>query len=399
LSGIAWDHPRGVGGLRHATTRLALGNPDLAVDWDARPLVSFEDTPLAELAERYDLMAIDHPNIGDAIAAAALRSLDDLIPLAELDDLAHDTVGPTLASYRRDDRLWALPLDAACQVAAFRPDLLEGDVPGTWDELLEFSAAIGRKRMAIAANPTHLLCTALTLCEAIAPEPSGVDGRTTWWHEDDGPDPVVLTAAIERLRELLDYSDPASLEFDPIQLLEGMRSGDGHVYSPFVFGYVTYSRMGTPKTLRFAEPPRIASPRGSLAGGVGLAVSSASEAPTAAARVAIALVSRQVQAGMFADAGGQPARRTAWLDSTVDDAAGGFYSETIGTMEHAFLRPTRAGYPRWQRVAGRRLHATIGTGIDSTRIAGALIDEWFDCMPTRREASIRPERTVPSAGA
>jgi hypothetical protein len=39
------------------------------VIWDYRSLESFGGRPLAELADRYDLVVIDYPNIGEAVEA------------------------------------------------------------------------------------------------------------------------------------------------------------------------------------------------------------------------------------------------------------------------------------------------------------------------------------------
>ena len=69
--------------------------------------------------------------------------LDDLIDV----ETAASFVGRSLESYRYDGRTWALPIDAACQVAVARPDLIAAlgkGAPETWDEMFELGSAARR---------------------------------------------------------------------------------------------------------------------------------------------------------------------------------------------------------------------------------------------------------------
>jgi multiple sugar transport system substrate-binding protein len=75
---------------------------------------------VAELARRYDLIVLDHPFAGQIAASGCLLPLDDLVAGQ---DAAF--IGPSLVSYRLVGHIWALPIDAACRIAAYRPDLLD----------------------------------------------------------------------------------------------------------------------------------------------------------------------------------------------------------------------------------------------------------------------------------
>jgi multiple sugar transport system substrate-binding protein len=51
---------------------------DEEVDWDFRPLASFNDQPVTELAVSYDLLVNDHPLVGTAAATRCLAPFDEL---------------------------------------------------------------------------------------------------------------------------------------------------------------------------------------------------------------------------------------------------------------------------------------------------------------------------------
>ena len=88
--------------------------------WTARPLHGFEFDPVQEFAQQFDLIVLDHPFVGDIAATGCLEPLDLLIDA----ETAASFVGRSLESYRYDGRTWALPIDAACQVAVARPDMI-----------------------------------------------------------------------------------------------------------------------------------------------------------------------------------------------------------------------------------------------------------------------------------
>ena len=114
LRGITWDDPRGWGPLQQVGRAFA-GTPagrEVSVEWDIQPLEGFESAPLPELASRYDLINMDHPHVGEAVAAGCLLPIDGV---------AEEYVGPSRASYVLHGALWAVPVDAACQVSASHP--------------------------------------------------------------------------------------------------------------------------------------------------------------------------------------------------------------------------------------------------------------------------------------
>ena len=108
---MTWNHPRGLDPLNaHAVEYAKRHGVNIA--WDARSLEDFEAFPLDELAEKYDLMVIDHPHVGMAAASGCLLPFDASIHF--------DTVGKSHESYHYERRQWALAIDAATQVSARR---------------------------------------------------------------------------------------------------------------------------------------------------------------------------------------------------------------------------------------------------------------------------------------
>ena len=156
--GITWDHPRGRRALEHTAAGL---DPDrLSLRWDHQPLEGFEATPIEQLAERYDLLIIDHPHVGDAVATGCLQPMEAVMGREFLETLEGRAVGPSLATYRRDGGTWALPLDAATQVQARRADLA-AEAPQTWDDVLALAA---RAPVALSLSGPHAYLTFASLC-------------------------------------------------------------------------------------------------------------------------------------------------------------------------------------------------------------------------------------------
>ncbi|MFI9595058.1 extracellular solute-binding protein [Nonomuraea sp. NPDC052265] len=368
---MTWNHTRGVDSIEAATAAFLKDRDDLTVEWEARSLQEFEDTSITELAARYDLVAIDHPHVGVAAATGALVDLHTLLPAGVIDEQRANSVGPSLRSYELDGALWALPMDAAAQVAAHRPDLLPIEPPRDLDAAISL---MGEVRAQVPANPTHLWSTLLSLCQHVAGDvSSGASGRPAWW-PDSGIDAGVAAGALALLRTLLAVADPVSLARDPIQTLDAMAGGEPIAYVPFVFGYSNYARTGyRPHLIRFTDSPVR---HGTMLGGVGLAVSARCADPAAAAELAGWVVSRQCQTGVFTTAGGQPGHRAAWTDDELNRLTHGFFADTLTTLDRAFVRGRTPGYPLFQQRAGETLHRLITSGAGDKEILSAIEDLW-----------------------
>lgn len=311
------------------------------VEWHARSLEAFGDQPLEDVADRYDLIVIDHPFCGRAERTGCLTPLDTLLDAHTLADLSAGAVGPSHASYFHGGHQWGLATDAACQVAAVRDELLGGDAaPVGWDEVL----SLARRRpgaVALPLSPPHAISSWLSLVGAFGAEPfasATADARAT----------VVLS-------ELAQLGPREALGWEPPDALGRMTTTDEIVYMPLTYGYSTYATAAD-RPCRFTDVPVAANgPAGAVLGGAGLAVSSTSAHQAEAAAFAAWASGAEAQRDIVARTGGQPGHRAAWEDPELDALAGGFYSGTRASIEGAWVRPREDWWPVFQLEAGRLL--------------------------------------------
>lgn len=364
LRGLTWDHPRGYAPL-DALARLdaeganPYGTVRRPLRWDRRPLEDFESQRLADVTAGHDVIVIDHPALGTAIADGCLLPLDELFGEAELDAWRAGAAGASYDSYVLDGRPWALPVDAATQVGVARPELASAP-PATWAQVRELART---ERVTLCLGGPHAFLTFCSLCVAQGAEPCGSGAAVV--AAEAG------TAALDAMAELAGRGDPELWRLGPIRLLEAIAADGGPVYCPLVYGYVTYAGPGG---LRFADAPawEPGGRPGSVLGGTGLAVSRR-RAGDPAALEAIRdhlrrLCSPAVQRGPYAAAGGQPAARAAWTDAVLDARAGGFYRATLATLEAAWVRPRSAGYLAFQDAASRLIRDGIAGGVPAHRL-------------------------------
>jgi multiple sugar transport system substrate-binding protein len=149
--------------------------PDVSVRWQRQPLEGFESRPLRTLADDFDLLVVDHPGLGEAVRDGALLPLDEVFSGPELAGWRSASVGASYDSYVLDGRPWALPLDAAAQVAVARPDLM-GARPASWAQACQ---AAREHRTALCLGGPHALLMFSVICVAAGSPPArtGTGGR------------------------------------------------------------------------------------------------------------------------------------------------------------------------------------------------------------------------------
>src|SRR5579872_1002659 len=166
--GLTWDHPRGYRALESA----AAADAGIDLRWQRQSLERFEAHPIADLAERYDLIVLDHPHLGDAVAGDCLLPLESLFTAKEMAIWAKASVGGSFASYHYAGQHWALPLDAATQVAAWRSDLLDEEPPRTWTGVIDLA---GRRPVCLSLAGPHAALSFMSLCVALGEAPASRD--------------------------------------------------------------------------------------------------------------------------------------------------------------------------------------------------------------------------------
>jgi multiple sugar transport system substrate-binding protein len=326
--GLTWDHPRGYDALAAAGGTL--------LHWDRQSLEGFESHPIEDLCARYDIVVLDHPHIGAAVAAGCLRPLEEMFTVAEIAAWQAATVGSCLASYRYAGRHWALPLDAACQVMATRPDRLAGPPPTTWEAVIALSAG---GAVALSVAGPHAVLSLFSIAAALGEAPASRD-----------PERLLSTAtatqALEILSVLYRRMPEVTKPLNPIGLLELMASDDTVALCPLVFGYVPYAVPKAPvsRPVIFWDAP------------------SASRrcAPTPALLDHLRwLLSADTQRGFIVEHSGQPSRREAWADEGVNRRWGNFYRNTARSIEAAWVRPRYPGYIAFQAQASAALREAL----------------------------------------
>jgi multiple sugar transport system substrate-binding protein len=359
---LTWDHPRGYNALAAAAALLDEARDGIAIEWHKQPLEGFEAHPIEDLCARYDLVVLDHPHIGEAVAAGCLQPLESLFGADELTTLARATIGPSLASYRYRGEHWALPLDAATQVMASRTDLLDGPTPVTWDEVREL-----RQPVALSLAGPHAALTFQSVATAFAGPPAEADPERFVGE-------AVGLRVLDLMADLAARTPDAVRDLNPIGLLGHMAAQDDVALCPLVYGYVNYAAPASGRAILFAEAPR-AGPGGrpgSTLGGTGIGISTRAQVTPALLDHLRWLMSANAQENFIPTRDGQPSRRSAWYNDAINARWGNFYRNTAETLERASVRPRHKGAIAFQTAASALIRDGLAEGRPHRIILDAL---------------------------
>ena len=336
--GLTWDHPRGRDALEASSPHRVEGADSWAsVQWDVHSLAGFESRSISEITQDYDLVVLDHPHLGDALANGSLKPLDSIFATAELEMWGRASIGPSMDSYRMDGHVWALPIDAATQVAAGLADELDG-FPQTWDEVDALSKS---GSVALSVAGPHAIVTFASACVALGEEPAVGDEFIS---------AEVGAAAFDLLAGIAGRAPRGSSTLDPIDLLQRMAEVGDIRYIPLVFGYVTFATLPGAHRISFGNAPSgaVGGRRGSTLGGAGIAVSQRCAMSPELMEYLRWLMSADAQERFIPMHNGQPSARSAWTSADLNAEHGDFYSATLATIEDAWVRPRYAGYIGFQ---------------------------------------------------
>ena len=385
LRGVTWGHTRGYLPMVATAQRYSELHSDVRIDWDIRSLQSFADESIATLSQRYDLLVIDHPSIGEAASHGIFVPLDIFLPVDFLQDQSNNSVGASYASYHFANHQWALAIDAAAPVAASRPDILEAEgfaEPATWDEMLELGRA---GLVALAGLPLDCLMHWYSLCIN--------EGQTPFKSAETIVDKEVGLAALEAIKELITICGESSLTRNPIAAYELMTSSDNYGYSPLAYGYSNYARPGysisSRGALLFGPPPtRLGKALCTTLGGAGLAVSARCSglALQTALNYAQYVASGPIQMGLFTASGGQPGYRGAWLDGENNRVTGNFFGRTLAALDSAYVRPRHERAIEFQILATGVMDTYLRSRLSAQEAFSALNE--LDFRLGRRNTSM-----------
>lgn len=363
--GLTWDHPRGYNALAAAAARLNPQRDGLSLSWERQSLEGFEAHPIADLCARYDLVVLDHPHVGEAVATQCLQPLESLFSANEIASLARHTIGPCLSSYRYRGVHWALPLDAATQVMAYRADLLDAPAPTTWDAVVELSK---RVPVALSLAGPHAALTFQSIATAFGEPPAQRDPRAFVSDE-------IGRAVLDVMADLASRSPTLVWALNPIGMLGHMAQSRTVALCPLIYGYVNYARPAnaTLAPIVFANAPRqlVGGRPGSTLGGTGIGISKRCRLSTQLLDHLRWLLCDDAQTKFIPTHDGQPSRRSSWHDVAVNAQWNGFYEHTADTLEHAHVRPRFNGAIAFQT----RCSQLIREGLSQRRPHRAMLEE------------------------
>ncbi|WP_298356223.1 extracellular solute-binding protein [uncultured Litoreibacter sp.] len=350
LKGMTWDHPRGYDPVLAASERFTL-QTGVRIEWDKRSLQAFADAPIAQLAEAYDLIVLDHPHVGQIAESGAL------LPLEPPDDPAA-SLGGSAESYIWNGQCWAYALDAACQMAAYRPDLAP-PLPKRWEDFFSEEAAQYRPLTPLLPVDAFDMFMTLVAGRGEAQMPFDADRFVS---DDNGEYALQVLRALHRL------GPGDQIKMNPIAVLDTLCETDEFSCAPCLFGYVNYARPGFRKNrVAYFDMPLCAGqslPRAIL-GGAGIGVSARTTHPDTATRFARWITSREVQSGVYLSNNGQPANRHTWLEHQNDPDAAGFFKGGLRTIDAAWTRPRAPWFLGFVDAACEIMPGFFTTGVAS----------------------------------
>jgi len=386
LRGMTWKHDRGLAPLLATAKQFCERHPEITIEWEARSLQEFGEGSIQALADQYDLVIIDHPYMGQVAQGKCFLPFDQHLASAQLQELERESVGASYQSYFFEGHQWALPIDAAAQVAGYRADLLKAngfDVPQTWDEVLDV-AKFRRGFVSPALSPLDSLMCFFTLCANLGEPPfSGTDGVVS---KGTGQQ------ALERLRILAERSFDGALTANPIAIWERMSSSDEIAYCPLAFGYSNYARNGyRSKLVSFTPIPSSGGgPVGATLGGAGIVISQNCKHRDVALEYALWVAGKECQSTLYVESGGQPASKTAWLDPHANQLTNGYFAATLPVLENAWLRPRFSGFEHFQVQALTKVSEFLKAERSSGETLGRLDELCMNGAFTRSPTSMKP---------
>ena len=371
LKGMTWDHARGYDPMIATSKEYSKKNSDIEILWDKRSLQAFADRPIELMAHDYDFIVIDHPHVGEASSKKLLYNFSLAKNYSnQLEELSKRSVGMSHASYNFNNGQYALAIDAATPVAAYRPDLLD-NIPSNIDDVILLAE---KNKVLWPLNPVFCI----TYFNSIAAN-WGMPINTPEKHFIDKKIGIEILILMKKLTKLLPQE---CLKMDPIQTLDFMSENNDKIYSPMLYGYVNYSREGFRKNrIKFDDMPSFDTSskincKGSQIGGTGLAISAFSKNIDLALDYAFWVASKDCQSSLFYFSGGQPGHLDAWKNNQINEDSLNFFLSTLKTMEKGWVRPRYNGYMYFQDVAGSIINDFLNGDGKEEIIIDKLINEF-----------------------
>ena len=346
LKGITWDHPRGFDPMLATAKEFSNKFSEVEIVWDKRSLQSFADRPIENMAFEYDLMVIDHPHVGEASRKNLLLELDSFSKFKDkINTLSKNSVGLSHQSYNFNNHQYALAIDAAAPVAAYKVGVLD-ELPFTFEQVLKLAE---KSLVMWPIKPVDAISCFNTIAANI--------GHAINSTEHKFIDRRIGITILKMMKKLSSLVPKDCLEMNPINALDYLSSNNDRVYCPLLYGYSNYSRKNFRDDLiKFTNIPSFDENnnncKGAQLGGTGLAISKETKNIEIALDYVFWVASEECQKTLYYYSGGQPGHIKAWKDKNINNDCNNFFINTLKTLENAWLRPRFDGYMYFQDIAG-----------------------------------------------
>ena len=368
LKGMTWDHPRGYDPMIATSNVFSKKHFDkIELQWSKRSLQAFADRPIQDMTNEFDLIVIDYPHVGEVAAKGLLAQLDTPHYDKQLMNLRNETVGLSCDSYKINHHQWALPIDAATQVAVRRHDLIE-KLPVNWNDLIELSR---NKKVMWPLKPVHAISSFYSIYNNIGKSFDPLNKNFV--EKKQG------IKTLEMMRTVSNFLSKECLSMDPILVAEEMSESNNIYYCPYLYGFSNYSREGFRKNiLSYVDVMDLSGkgPAGTHLGGTGIAVSNHSQNKDYAIEYAYWIASSECQKNIFYSSGGQPGNSVAWEDQKINTEINNFFRNTRDTLEKSWVRPRHNGYMNFQDEAGNIINEFLYKYIDEIKVYEKLKSEY-----------------------
>jgi len=346
LKGMAWDHPRGYDPMVATSNEFKKKHSDYDIVWEKRSLQAFADRPIEQMAFDYDFMIIDHPHVGEASRKGLLLELNHYEEYQKnLDILSTQGLGLSHKSYEFNNNQYALAIDAAAPVSAYREDLID-EIPKTYEDVIRLAE---NKKVMWPIKPVD----AVSSFNSIAANIGNPINETDKKFVDRG----IAISILKMMKKLSKLVPLECFTMNPIDTLEYMSTNNDISYCPLLYGYSNYSRNGFRDSIvKFTNRPSFNQDEnncsGSQIGGTGIAISKQSKNIDIALEYAFWIASEECQKSTYYFSGGQPGNLEAWKDESINLDSNSFFKDTLETLDRAWLRPRYDGYMYFQDIAG-----------------------------------------------
>jgi multiple sugar transport system substrate-binding protein len=368
LKGMTWDHPRGYDPMIATSNEFSKKHSGkVDVQWCKRSLQAFADRPIQDMTNEFDLIVIDYPHVGEVAAKGLLAQLNTPHYDKQLINLRNETVGLSCDSYKINHHQWALPIDAATQVAVRRHDLIE-KLPVNWNDLIELSR---NKKVMWPLKSVHAISSFYSIYNNIGKYFDPLNKNFV--EKEQG------VKTLEMMRAVSNFLSKECLSMDPIIVAEEMSESDNIYYCPYLYGFSNYSREGFRKNiLSYVDVMDLSGkgPAGTHLGGTGIAVSNHTHNKDYAIEYAYWIASSECQKNIFYSSGGQPGNSIAWEDQKINKETNNFFRNTRNTLEKSWVRPRHNGYMNFQDEAGNIINEFLYKYIDEIKIYEKLKSEY-----------------------